>query len=222
MDGPPSSISAPVQFWHGEPPGATGSAHHCRRRDHTAAGHCGSASAAPGARPRGTQPGVDTPRYRMLNVEGEWAFGHTKVSGEWIRDRFALAAGTAIARGWTLQAQHTLAPRVFVHARTTFMSSPDGTDPYRTRCQNLPVARFDPRLPGRPGTDRPPLARGDEELLARGRRQPDRSVRHVDASLVVGGVDGRAASACSNDDRSAGVSSVEKCRTRSTMARVSK
>jgi hypothetical protein len=64
-------------------------------------------------------------RYRMLNVEGEYAFGYTRLTGEWTRDRFEMPGGVYTARGWTLQAQQTLTPRLYAHARTTTISSPD-------------------------------------------------------------------------------------------------
>ena len=65
--------------------------------------------------------------YDMLNVEGEYGFGHTRLSGEWTRDRFDMPGGRFIAHGWTLQAQHTLTPRFYVHARATEIDSPEVT-----------------------------------------------------------------------------------------------
>jgi hypothetical protein len=63
--------------------------------------------------------------YRMTSVEGEYAFGYTKISGEWTHDRFETIAGDQTSRGWTLQAQQTLTPRVFVHVRASGITSPD-------------------------------------------------------------------------------------------------
>lgn len=68
-----------------------------------------------------------TGRYRMVNAEAEYAFGYTRLSGEWTQDRFELMTGTATARGWTAQVQQTLTPRLFAHARGTMISSPEET-----------------------------------------------------------------------------------------------
>lgn len=120
----------PVEFWHGE----TGA----DRRANTIAGV--------GVTPRaGLRVGVamaqgdltDAPLgdYRMVNLEAEYAFGYTRISGEWTRDVFDVAAGRQVARGWTLQAQQTIAPRVFAHARATVIESPEvtaGGAPLRT------------------------------------------------------------------------------------------
>jgi hypothetical protein len=62
--------------------------------------------------------------YTMVNVEGEYAFGYTKVSGEWTRDRFETPAGDREAHGATLQVRQTLTPRVFAHSRATAITSP--------------------------------------------------------------------------------------------------
>jgi hypothetical protein len=63
-------------------------------------------------------------RYRMVNVEGEYSFGYTRVSGEVTRDRFDMPGGTHVAWGWTLQAQQTLSPRLYAHARATEIHAP--------------------------------------------------------------------------------------------------
>lgn len=65
--------------------------------------------------------------YAMLNAEAEWAFAHSRLSGEWTRDRFETALGTRIAHGWTLQARQTLTPRWFAHSRATRAASPQVT-----------------------------------------------------------------------------------------------
>jgi hypothetical protein len=61
--------------------------------------------------------------YSLVNVEGEYAFGYTRVSGEWTHDRFDAPTGDRHANGWTLQARQTLTPRVYVHSRATVMES---------------------------------------------------------------------------------------------------
>lgn len=62
--------------------------------------------------------------YRMLNVEGDYSFGYTRLSGEITRDWFEMPSGEHVAWGWTLQAQQTLSPRVYAHARATHIHSP--------------------------------------------------------------------------------------------------
>ena len=57
-------------------------------------------------------------------MEGEYAFGYTKISGEWTRDRFETPTGNREARGATLQVRQTLTPRVYVHTRATAIRSP--------------------------------------------------------------------------------------------------
>jgi hypothetical protein len=69
-----------------------------------------------------TRPGQ---RYMMVNTEGEFAIGYTKVSGEWTRDRFETPAGDRISSGWTAQVQQTITPRIFLHGRATVMRSPE-------------------------------------------------------------------------------------------------
>jgi len=66
--------------------------------------------------------------FRMVNVEGEYAFGYTKVSGEITRTRFEAAAGPVTAHAWFVQAAHTLTPRWFVAARQEGVLAP----PFRT------------------------------------------------------------------------------------------
>jgi hypothetical protein len=63
--------------------------------------------------------------YTLLNVEGEYAFAYTKISGEWTRDVFETQAGDVAVSGWTLQGKQTLTPRVFVHSRFSTVESPE-------------------------------------------------------------------------------------------------
>lgn len=65
-----------------------------------------------------------TSDYRMVNVEADWAFASTRLSGEWTRDWFRTSRGQRVSDGWTVQARQTLAPRWFVHSRATRGSSP--------------------------------------------------------------------------------------------------
>jgi hypothetical protein len=62
--------------------------------------------------------------YTLVNVEGEYAFGYTKISGEWTRDRFETPSGDREARGATLQVKQTLTPRLYLHGRATAITSP--------------------------------------------------------------------------------------------------
>jgi len=75
--------------------------------------------------------GTAGPKYSLVNVEGEFAFGYTKLSGEWTRDRFVLVSGTRAAHGWTLQGRQTITPRLFVHSRisTASLSASPGAPP---------------------------------------------------------------------------------------------
>jgi hypothetical protein len=68
-------------------------------------------------------PGQDR-TATVLNVEGEYAFGFTRISGEWVRDRFETAQGAAVARGFYVQAVQTLTPRIFAAGRVVRVSSP--------------------------------------------------------------------------------------------------
>lgn len=65
--------------------------------------------------------------YRLLNVEGEWSWGYSRLSGEWTRSTFETPTGTQVATGMTLQARHTLSPRVFAHSRVTVANAPRAT-----------------------------------------------------------------------------------------------
>lgn len=66
----------------------------------------------------------DRSGYQMLNVEVDWAFAYTRISGEWTRDRFDTSLGRRTADGWTAQARQTLNPRWFVHSRATRATAP--------------------------------------------------------------------------------------------------
>jgi hypothetical protein len=69
-------------------------------------------------------PEDDGREFRMFNVEGEYAFGYTKVSGEATFSRLDTALGDEMARGWFVQGVHTLSPRWFVAARQEGVSAP--------------------------------------------------------------------------------------------------
>lgn len=60
----------------------------------------------------------------VFNVEGEYAFNQTRVSGEWVRDRFAIASGPVTARAFYLQGVQTITPRLFAAARVARVRTP--------------------------------------------------------------------------------------------------
>jgi hypothetical protein len=70
---------------------------------------------------------------RLFNLEGEYSFRYTRISGEWIRDRFDTTTSAAIARGYYVQAVQTLTPRLFAAGRWTGASTPVRTATGRIR-----------------------------------------------------------------------------------------
>jgi hypothetical protein len=73
---------------------------------------------------RGDLTDAPAGRYRMVNIEGDYSFGYTRLSGEFTRDWFEMPSGDHVAWGWTMQAQQTLSPRVYAHARATHIHAP--------------------------------------------------------------------------------------------------
>ena len=68
-------------------------------------------------------PSVDR-HLDMLSVEGEYAVGYTRISGEFTHDRLETAATDVVAKEWFLQGVHTLSPRWFVAARHEGANAP--------------------------------------------------------------------------------------------------
>ena len=60
----------------------------------------------------------------VVNIEAEFSYGYTSISGEWVRDRFDTNTSPAVSRGYYVQAVQTLSPRVFAAGRFTHASSP--------------------------------------------------------------------------------------------------
>jgi hypothetical protein len=60
----------------------------------------------------------------LFNVEGEYAIAYTRITGEWVADRFDTAGAPANAGGFNLLAVQTLTPRWFVATRAARASSP--------------------------------------------------------------------------------------------------
>ena len=56
-------------------------------------------------------------RASLVQVEGEWSFGYTRLAGEWLWTSREMAVGTARVDGGWIEASHTLAPRWFVATR---------------------------------------------------------------------------------------------------------
>ena len=53
----------------------------------------------------------------MMQVEAEWSFGYTKITGELIRSAFETPRADSLIRGGWIEATQTLAPRLFVAGR---------------------------------------------------------------------------------------------------------
>lgn len=60
----------------------------------------------------------------VFNVEGEYSLGYTRITGEWIVDRFETTIAPVEARGFNLLAVRTLTPRWFAAGRAARASSP--------------------------------------------------------------------------------------------------
>jgi hypothetical protein len=87
-------------------------------------------------RPRtapGDAPTIDAQTASVFNLEGEYAIGHTRVAGEWVRDGFDTPVGDVVARGFNVQVAQTLTPRIFAAARGSRISSPISTIPVEVR-----------------------------------------------------------------------------------------
>jgi len=63
-------------------------------------------------------------RLAMWTLEGEYAFGHTKVSGEVTHERFVAGGLRNTSATWFIQGTQTLSPRWFVAARNEGISAP--------------------------------------------------------------------------------------------------
>ena len=60
----------------------------------------------------------------MWTVEGEYAFGYTKLAGEWTTERFSHGATRDTAYTWFGQVAQTLTPRWFAAVRHEAISAP--------------------------------------------------------------------------------------------------
>jgi hypothetical protein len=60
----------------------------------------------------------------VANVEAEYTVNHTRLSGEWVIDRFHGTTGTVEARSFYVQGVQTLTPRLFAAARIAHIRTP--------------------------------------------------------------------------------------------------
>ena len=60
----------------------------------------------------------------IFNIEAEYAFNQTRLSGEWIQDRFRAAPQIFTARSFYLQGVQTITPRLFGAARVARTQAP--------------------------------------------------------------------------------------------------
>lgn len=90
-----------------------------------------SGTPASGVIPRGAP--LPDELATVFNVEGEYAIGYTRVSGEFVVDRFETLISPAIARGFNVVAMRTLSPRWFAAGRIVGASTPILTTPTPVR-----------------------------------------------------------------------------------------
>lgn len=64
---------------------------------------------------------------QLMTVEGDFAFGYSRVTGEVAHNWLESRLGTRTAMSWFLQGQHTLSPRWFVAARLEGANAPART-----------------------------------------------------------------------------------------------
>jgi hypothetical protein len=62
----------------------------------------------------------------VIAFEGEYAFGYTKLAGEFMGDRLDTSVGAVVAYAWFVQGAQTLSPRWFAAARQEGSSAPPG------------------------------------------------------------------------------------------------
>ena len=91
----------------------------------------GSGTSTNGVIPRGAPLPDET--AAVFNVEGEYAIGYTRVSGEIVVDRFETLISPAVTRGFNVVAVRTLSPRWFTAGRIVGASTPVLTTPTPVR-----------------------------------------------------------------------------------------
>ena len=60
----------------------------------------------------------------VFNMEAEYAFNQTRLSGEWVRDRFRSGPRTVVSHAFYVQGVQTLTPRVFAAGRVSRVRTP--------------------------------------------------------------------------------------------------
>jgi hypothetical protein len=60
----------------------------------------------------------------VFNLEGEYAFNHTRLSGEWIRNRFTATSSPVTAHAYYVQGVQTITPRLFAAVRAARVVTP--------------------------------------------------------------------------------------------------
>ena len=78
----------------------------------------------------------------MVSLEGEFAFGYTRLSGEVTRDSIQTATGHAVATEWFVQGVQSLTPRWFVAGRQEGANAPPqfaGSTPPTLRVSEVTV-----------------------------------------------------------------------------------
>lgn len=60
----------------------------------------------------------------VANLEAEWTINHTRLSGEWVVDRFQGSTGTVTARSFYVQGVQTITPRLYGAARVAHVQTP--------------------------------------------------------------------------------------------------
>lgn len=64
------------------------------------------------------------PSATVFNLEAEYAFDRTRLSGEWVRDSFDTARGNVSARSFYMQGVQAITPRLFGAARVARVRTP--------------------------------------------------------------------------------------------------
>ena len=60
----------------------------------------------------------------VANLEAEFTINHTRLSGEWVVDRFAGSTGTVTARSFYVQGVQTITPRLYGAVRVAHVTTP--------------------------------------------------------------------------------------------------
>jgi hypothetical protein len=100
---------------------------HGRYRDARPAPAPAGAGYAPGTVDTVISSMIPAAHATVTNIEAEYAFGHTRLKGEWVWDRFETTTQPAKATAFYAQAVHTFTPRWFGSTRVTSANAPTTT-----------------------------------------------------------------------------------------------